>query len=168
MTDMRINWAFMTLTFLGSMHPQQLPYLRHVCIAGEAPGVSQVNTWAPLIRTIGVPVHRRAWLVDPGDPLNLAPVGVPGELVITGPGLANGYFADEERPRRSFLSGLPWLRQRKDTDGSTNVYTTGDITRYNEDGSFAYVERKDHQVKIPGMRVELGEVEASCWDIYRV
>lgn len=186
MTDMKINWALMTPTVLGSLHPRDLPYLQHLLIAGEALGVSQLKTWAHSVslyqaygltewtgifavsqriltwdrsRIIGTPVDGRAWLVDPDDPGKLAPVGALGELIITGPGLASGYHGDGERTNRSFLSHLPWLERWKGTDPACTFYTTGDIMRYNLDGSFVYIERKDHQVKIRGMRVDLGDVE---------
>jgi amino acid adenylation domain-containing protein len=187
MTEMQVDWALMTPTVLGSLHPKDLPYLRHLFIAGEAPNVSQVKTWSrsvslshaygltewtgifavskPIttsdeLRTIGIPAHARAWLIDPGDPYRLAPIGAPGELVIAGEGLSSGYLGDKERSRRSFLSGLPWLEDWTETNASTRVYSTGDVMRYNSDGSLSYIGRKDHQVKIRGMRVELGEVES--------
>ncbi|RDW76543.1 uncharacterized protein DSM5745_06535 [Aspergillus mulundensis] len=186
MTEMKINWALMTPTVLGSLHPCNLPYLRHLLIAGEALGVSQLKTWAHSVslyqaygftewtgifavserissldksKTIGTPVDGRAWLVDPDDSAKLAPIGALGELAITGPGLATGYYGDAERTNRAFFSHLPWLIDWEGIDPSCKVYTTGDIMRYNPDGSLSYIERKDHQVKIRGMRVELGEVE---------
>ncbi|KAL3477784.1 hypothetical protein BJX99DRAFT_257156 [Aspergillus californicus] len=188
MTAMKINWALMTPTVLGSLHPGDLPYLHHLLIAGEALGVAQLKTWArsdsvclyqaygltewtgifavsqrlltcDRSRIIGSPVDGRGWLVDPDDPGKLAPVGALGELVITGPGLASGYHGDEERTHRSFLPHLPWLKDWTGTEPGCKLYTTGDIMRYNVDGSLEYIERKDYQVKIRGMRVDLADVE---------
>ncbi|KAL4783774.1 hypothetical protein BJX76DRAFT_357678 [Aspergillus varians] len=186
MADMKINWAFMTPTVLGSMQPHDVPYLRDLFIAGEGMNESQVQTWGSSVNvrqaygltewtgvfavsrrirdsdqqhTIGVPVDGTAWLVDPNNYHRLVPVGAPGELVISGPALAVGYFEDPQRTKASFFSSSVGLHACPDLDYT--IYKTGDIMRYNADGSLAYIRRKDSQVKIRGLRVELGEVEGS-------
>lgn len=113
--------------------------------------------------TIGRPVDGRAWLVDLDNVDVLAPVGAPGELVISGPGLASGYFDDREVTERAFSSAtaVPWLRGWPALPAGTRVYATGDIMRYDSNGALEVCGRKDHQVKIRGMRVELGEVESA-------
>ncbi|OJJ07311.1 hypothetical protein ASPVEDRAFT_76237 [Aspergillus versicolor CBS 583.65] len=113
--------------------------------------------------TICRPVDGRAWLLDPDNVDVLAPVGAPGELVISGPGLASGYFDDREVTERAFSSAtaVPWLRGWPALPAGTRVYATGDIMRYDSNGALEVCGRKDHQVKIRGMRVELGEVESA-------
>ncbi|MEY9910942.1 amino acid adenylation domain-containing protein [Catenulispora sp. MAP12-49] len=79
------------------------------------------------------------------------PDWVPGELWIGGASVALGYHGDAERTRRQFV----------EHDG-TRWYRTGDIARYRPDGLLEFLGRDDHQVKIRGHRIELGEVEAAC------
>ena len=84
------------------------------------------------------------------DPL---PVGVPGELFIGGLGVGRGYLADPERTAAAFLPD-PFTSQP-----GARLYRTGDRVRYREDGSIEFLGRVDHQVKIRGARVEIGEIE---------
>lgn len=80
------------------------------------------------------------------------PIGVPGELYIGGKGVARCYFGDEERTKKSFI----YHKQLNEY-----LYRTGDLGRYLPDGNIEFIGRVDHQVKILGFRVELGEIEAS-------
>ncbi|WP_263053373.1 non-ribosomal peptide synthetase [Granulicella mallensis] len=82
------------------------------------------------------------------------PVGVTGELYLSGAGLARGYINQVERTAERFLSN-PFVN-----DPDTRMYKTGDIGRWLADGRVEYLGRLDSQVKIRGFRVELEEVEA--------
>ncbi|KAL3455976.1 hypothetical protein BJX64DRAFT_294545 [Aspergillus heterothallicus] len=183
---MEVNWAILTPTVLASIRPSDLPQLRFVLVAGEVSSQSEVNKSAATVEIrnaygltewtgifavsdritdkdagqpmIGRPVNAHAWLVDPENPSQLAPIGAPGELVIKGPSLAEGYYRDSVKTKASFLAQLPWLAEWQSTPGK--LYQTGDIMRYREDGSLLYLQRKDNQVKIRGRRVELGEIES--------
>ena len=84
----------------------------------------------------------------------LVPVGVPGELYIGGVGVGRGYLHDPEQTARVF-SRDPFV-----PEPDARMYQTGDSVRYREDGTLEFFGRLDTQVKIRGIRVELGEIEA--------
>ena len=125
------------------------------------------NLYGPTETTI----WSAAWRVSPGQPILLGrpiantqfyvldrlhrpvPVGVPGELFIGGEGLARGYLNQPELTAERFLANL--FRP----DSSACLYRTGDCVRYRPDGCLEYLGRLDHQVKVRGHRIELGEVE---------
>ena len=94
------------------------------------------------------------------DNLEPAPVGVLGELYLSGIGLARGYH------RRAALTAERFVT---DPFGSgTRLYRTGDLARYRDDGVIEYAGRIDHQVKLRGLRIELGEIEARLLELDNV
>jgi amino acid adenylation domain-containing protein/non-ribosomal peptide synthase protein (TIGR01720 family) len=86
--------------------------------------------------------------------LQPVPIGVPGELHIGGIGLARGYLGRKEVTAEKFIPN-PFSNEF-----SARLYKTGDLVRYNRDGSIEFLGRIDNQVKIRGFRIELGEIEA--------
>ncbi|MCP5109089.1 MAG: amino acid adenylation domain-containing protein, partial [bacterium] len=78
------------------------------------------------------------------------PVGVPGELCISGAGLARGYLNRPELTVDAFNKSYKSYR----------TYKTGDLARWWADGNIEFLGRIDHQVKIRGFRIELGEIES--------
>ncbi|KOV68778.1 hypothetical protein ADK64_07200 [Streptomyces sp. MMG1121] len=81
----------------------------------------------------------------------LAPVGVPGEIYVAGPGVASGYLNAPDATARRFVA-CP-------VGGAGHSFRTGDLARWNADGTLDYLGRIDGQVQLHGHRVEPGEVE---------
>ncbi|MGW1984049.1 non-ribosomal peptide synthetase [Streptomyces collinus] len=103
---------------------------------------------------VGRPLrNNRLYILDP----SLAPVppGVPGELFIAGTGVGPGYLNEPRRSSERYVpdpfAGEPGAR----------MYRTGDLARLRADGQLDFLGRQDHQVKIRGNRIELGEVETA-------
>jgi amino acid adenylation domain-containing protein len=128
----------------------------------NAYGPTETTVWATAERsadpdrpvTVGRPVvNARVHLVDRKGAA--VPPGVPGELLIGGPGLARGYLG---RPAMTAAKFMP--DPFSAGVGGGRVYRTGDVARRLPDGRIDFVGRIDHQVKVRGFRIELGEIEA--------
>ncbi|MYX95115.1 amino acid adenylation domain-containing protein [Streptomyces sp. SID486] len=178
--DSRITYVFLppSAAMLLPDIKGQLPDLRTVAVGGEAcpaelverlhePGRRIVNAYGPS----EVSVYSHTADLTPGEPVVLGhavagsrcyvlderlrpvPVGVPGEIYITGAGLARGYI---ERP------GLTAERFVADPYGApgTRMYRSGDLGRVDAHGVLTYLGRSDLQVKLRGVRIELGEIES--------
>ncbi|WP_198047246.1 amino acid adenylation domain-containing protein [Kutzneria sp. 744] len=115
--------------------------------------VAEVNpAWASI--PYGRPMaNQRAYVLDAA--MQPVPVGVPGELHLAGVGLALGYLNRAELTAERFVERelAPGLRER--------LYKTGDLARFRPDGVIELLGRIDFQVKVHGMRIETGEVEAA-------
>ena len=87
--------------------------------------------------------------------LRLAPLGVPGEICVSGVGVGEGYWNQPEKTAAVFVANSV-----SGARGET-IYRTGDLGRWIQDGSIEFLGRLDQQVKIRGFRIEPGEVEAA-------
>ncbi|WP_460760205.1 amino acid adenylation domain-containing protein, partial [Lysobacter fragariae] len=93
----------------------------------------------------------QVYVLDPE--LKLLPLGVEGELYIGGNGVARGYLGADD------LTVDRFLRDPYSQAEGARIYRTGDMARWNPDGTLQFLGRRDHQVKIRGFRIELGEIE---------
>ncbi len=100
--------------------------------------------------SIGAPIHNTsAYILD--AQLEPVPVGVPGELMLAGDGVAVGYHNRPELTAEKFIDNPHVPGQR--------MYRTGDLARWRADGGIDVLGRIDQQVKVNGFRIELGEIE---------
>lgn len=107
--------------------------------------------------SIGNPLNQyRCYILD--DNQNLLPVGVNGELYISGIGLARGYLNRDELTDEKFVAN-PFYNAETDNVWYKKMYHTGDLARWRADGTIEFLGRIDSQVKIGGIRIELGEIE---------
>ena len=118
----------------------------------------QVIRQAPSPGAARVPVghalaNTRLLVTAPGG--EPQPIGIPGELCVGGAGVGRGYLGDPERTAEVFRPD-PWGR-----GAGERLYHTGDLALRRPSGEIDYLGRLDHQVKVRGVRIELGEVEAA-------
>jgi amino acid adenylation domain-containing protein len=121
-------------------------------------GPSEATTYSTYVlrvkngpQTIGRPiVNTQVYILD--EQLRNQAIGVPGELYISGDGVARGYLHRPELTEEKFLAN-PF-------EPGTRMYKTGDRGRWLDDGTLQYLGRIDTQVKVRGFRIELGEIEA--------
>ncbi|MBU2628905.1 MAG: amino acid adenylation domain-containing protein, partial [Proteobacteria bacterium] len=139
-----------------------------------APECSILNHYGPTEATIGVLTHQvsnkphngipailplgrpiantRIYILDRN--LNPVPVGVSGELCIGGETLARGYL------NRPDLTAEKFIPDPFSSEPGARIYKTGDLARYLQDGTIAFLGRIDFQIKIRGFRIEPGEIES--------
>ncbi|MBV7701059.1 amino acid adenylation domain-containing protein, partial [Streptomyces sp. TRM70350] len=141
-------------------------------LAADCPDTTMVNGYGPTETTVYASCHTFRGTCDPEAPvpvgvaldemrlyvlddhLGPVPVGVPGELYIAGAGMARGYHQAPAETAARFVAdpfGPPGGR----------LYRTGDVVRRDTEGRLNFVGRADSQVKLRGLRVELGEIETA-------
>jgi amino acid adenylation domain-containing protein/non-ribosomal peptide synthase protein (TIGR01720 family) len=179
-----VTWATLTPTVVRMMQPSQVPNLNTLVLVGEAMSQQDLLTWADRVtlgngygptecsaistsnvmtahtkpNNLGKAVTSRGWIVARNNHHVLAPVGAVGELLLEGPAVGAGYLNDPEKTAQSFIRDVKWAAGRIDPS-TARFYKTGDLVKYNEDGTMLYLGRKDSQTKVRGQRLELSEVE---------
>ncbi|KEY73046.1 hypothetical protein S7711_06120 [Stachybotrys chartarum IBT 7711] len=183
-TANRIDFAIQTPTALRNLRLKDVPTLKSLMSAGEPIPPDAARTWGGKLRlfngwgpcetsvcaaiaeltpasvypdTIGRPVGSALWIVNRQDSRQLLPIGAVGEILVEGPGVAREYLKDPTKTRASFISPPPFVPKRGTFD--QKLYRTGDLGKFNPDGSITFIGRQDNQVKVRGQRFELAEVE---------
>jgi len=163
---------------------QPLPDLEYLMITGEEikpklvqrwfaqyPDIKVVNAYGPAEAAddiaqytmekapdvmnipIGKPLQNlNIYIVD--EFMNLCPIGIKGEIAVSGVGVGRGYLNDSIKTAEVFM------RDPFKVDEGLRLYKTGDLGRWLPDGNIEFLGRADHQVKIRGFRIELGEIES--------
>jgi amino acid adenylation domain-containing protein len=177
-----------------SQQPDIFQTVRCVMVGGEAPDLNHIreclengpptrllNAYGPTENTtfsvcyriadplttenatlpIGYPIsNSQAYVLN--QQIGLVPTGVIGELYLGGIGLARGYLNSPDTTAEKFVPH-PFS-----TEPGACLYRTGDLVRQRSDGAIEFIGRRDHQVKLRGFRVELGEIEAALRDISEI
>jgi acyl-coenzyme A synthetase/AMP-(fatty) acid ligase len=182
---MEVNHVSLTVTVVSYLRPEDVPSLKTLVVAGEpltrkvvekwSDCVTLINMYGPAECTIycigkagirrddkpsniGRGVGALVWLADPQDSNSLTPIGTIGELLIEGPTLAHGYLGNKAHTESAFIENPSWGIAPR-TSPPRRFYKTGDLARYNFDGSIDFVRRNDGQMKLHGQRLEIGKVE---------
>ncbi|MCP5049196.1 MAG: AMP-binding protein, partial [bacterium] len=114
------------------------------------PVVKNYNSRIPIGKPIG---NTQSYVLDRCG--HLQPIGLMGELVVGGGGVARGYLNNPELTARKFQRPF----HTSYISHMSYLYRTGDLARWLADGNLEFLGRIDHQVKIRGSRIELGEIE---------
>ncbi|KAH2616060.1 Nonribosomal peptide synthetase 1, partial [Aspergillus fumigatus] len=184
---MNVTWTFLTPSIASIIEPSTVPSLEVLACGGEKLSREVVTKWAHRVKLIngygptettifavlnnvspttdpacigyGIPCTL-TWVVDPENHDRLTPLGAIGELALEGPALAREYLKNPKKTAEAFVDEPAWMKHFQSTLPSPRrIYKTGDLVRYNPDGSVEYISRKDYQVKLHGQRMELGEIE---------
>lgn len=177
-----IDLSILTPSVAALLRPSDIPSLRTLGLCGEVTSKDLLSTWAEEVdlfncygltessiwssqsrfdagSTTTTKIGRGAagllWIVDPADPNRLSPIGCAGELLVEGPILARGYLHDAEKTAEAFIEDPDW------TEGSSQCrrfHKTGDLARYDSDGSIHYVGRKDFQAKLRAQPIDLSVI----------
>ncbi|WP_459956332.1 AMP-binding protein, partial [Mycobacterium avium] len=174
--NQRVGTAILTPTVISTLDHGRLDGLHTLVAVGEAclpelvdgwaPGRQMFNGYGPSETTIWVTCAR----LTAGQPVRIGapipgvcarvldgwlkpvPVGVVGELYLSGPALGHGYLGRVDLTAERFVAnpfGGPGER----------MYRTGDLVRWTPEGTLDYLGRADNQIKLRGQRIELGEIE---------
>ncbi|PSN72225.1 acetyl-CoA synthetase-like protein [Corynespora cassiicola Philippines] len=188
----KVDCVFITPSVVRTIQPSQVPQLKELILAGEAMSQQDLVTWADRLvlrngygptecaafatanvmtsttkpNNLGKGVSGRGWIVLKDDHNVLVPFGAIGELLLEGGCVGSGYLNNPEKTNEVFVSNLSWTLGADTLDGPNmrRFYKTGDLVKYNEDGTMMYLGRKDLQTKVRGQRLELSEVEHHLMD----
>ncbi|WP_028595415.1 non-ribosomal peptide synthetase [Paenibacillus assamensis] len=180
LNEERVTVATLPPTYLQQLEPNSIKSLHILISAGSAISPKLVKKWSSQVNYYNgygpteTTVCTSVWPFEPstfdletvpiGRPIantevyildelgQLQPMGIPGELCVAGESLARGYLNRQQLTDEKFI--------QPEIHGSRRMYRTGDLACWLPDGNLVYIGRIDHQIKVRGYRVELGEIEA--------
>lgn len=176
--ESQVTLASLTPTVVRLLSGIPLPFLHKLILFAEALPPSLIaefwddhmqlgNAYGPTETTVECLLHwftdkdrsivldrpmgeSRIYVVD--DNLDLCPLGTVGQIVISGPQVSRGYLGKKELTAKSFCAD-PF-------NPGNRLYQSGDLGRFRSGGFFECLGRKDNQIKLHGLRIELAEIEA--------
>lgn len=179
----QVTWTELTPTVASLLLPNSIPSLKTLALSGESLTKEVIQRWSHAVKiintygpseccvsstcnvntsklrepsNIGRGLGCNTWIVDPENIDRLVPIGAAGELLIEGPIVARGYLNEPEKTAAAFVGAPAWWPEVYQCG---RIYRTGDLVKYNADGTIKFIGRKDTQVKLHGQRIELGEIE---------
>jgi non-ribosomal peptide synthetase component F len=186
MNALQANIMFVTPSVAIDIDPDRVPTLKMMCIGGEPVSDAVLSKWLHRVQVVnqygmgeiaslcaynrnlqigrgavvGRPATGAIWIVSPDNPEQLMPVGAVGELLVEGPHLSQGYLDHVSGKSENFLSTAPaWMAQIHPDRPNHRLYRSGDLGRWNHDGTLELIGRKDSMLKLDGARVEAEQVE---------
>ncbi len=180
MIEQEVSVVTLPPAYLKTLDRDRLSFLRCLITAGEAADVDDANYLSQYVEyhnaygptecsvcvssykvnqgrnsndpiPIGTPLaNMKVFILDKNN--SICPIGIPGELCVSGVGVARGYLNRPDLTEERFVYNL--------FDNQQRFYRTGDLAKWLPDGNIEYCGRIDDQVKIRGFRIELGEIEA--------
>jgi amino acid adenylation domain-containing protein len=184
--NLEANIMFITPSVAIDLDPERVPTLKMMCVGGEPVSDAVLAKWLNRVQVInqygmgevaslcaynrnlqlgrgsvvGRPATGAIWIVSPDNPDQLMPVGAVGELIIEGPHLSQGYLDHISGKSENFLTAPPiWMAQLHEERPNHRLYRSGDLGRYNYDGTIELMGRKDSMLKLDGARIEANQVE---------
>jgi amino acid adenylation domain-containing protein len=175
----RITLATVPPCVVATLPEEKLSDLRTLVVAGEACPQALADLWAKRVRFVNAygPTETTVWATFeqcdessqitignaiPGcqvcvldQHLQLLPQGCPGELCLSGEGLARGFI------RSAAMTAQKFIPHPRPSTAGERLYRTGDIVIWRHDGRLEFLGRSDSQYKIRGYRIETGDIEAA-------
>lgn len=183
-----VNWAMLAPSTLRSLSPAAMPTLKSVLSMGESLDARTAESWRGFVQlfngwgtcetsvlnavmkvtadsshcpdSIGKAVGCTIWIVDLYNPRELAPIGSVGQLLVQGSVVAKGYLDDGTVKMTSSFVPPPSWATTGTGQGDRHLHLTGDLAKYDSDGSISFIGRRSNRVKLGADKIQLEELES--------
>lgn len=156
-----VNWLALTPSVIRMIEPSQVPEIRTLVLVGEAMSQQDLTTWVDRVflgngygptecavvatfnkmepetkpNNLGKVITAQGWIVERNNHDALVPVGAIGELLLEGGGVGAGYLNNPEKTTQAFIRSTKWAKDVGLRRNELRMYKTGDLVKYNEDGT---------------------------------